>query len=158
MISILLLATVTILYAGYNLFIKVSGETVPPGVSSTILATVALQISALATSAVFASILLLRGGAVLQLPAPTYLWAVVAGICIGGAEIAYFYLFGGIGSHASMEASRAIPVVVSGTIVITLVVSYFLFREAISIVQLFGTCLIVAGLAVLFLGNSSTAN
>ena len=62
MLGIGLLAAVTILYAGYNVLIKVSGGYVPAGVTSTILATICLQIAALLTSVIFISILALRGG------------------------------------------------------------------------------------------------
>ena len=60
--SLLLLITITTLYAAYNLLIKASTDLVPVTSTSTILATIALQISALAISSVFAIGLLLRGG------------------------------------------------------------------------------------------------
>ena len=108
MVSLLLLITATVLYAGYNLFIKVSGSHVPPEATTIVVGTICLQLAALTTSIVFASILLVRGGHVFQLSLGTYVWATAAGLCIGGAEIAYFYLFGGIGVEKPMAASRAI--------------------------------------------------
>ena len=93
MTGLLLLVTVTVLYAGYNILIKVSASHVPAAATSTITATICLQIAALMTSLVYMSVIMIRGGQVLQLSWGSYLWAAAAGLCIGGAEIAYFYLF-----------------------------------------------------------------
>ena len=114
MVGLLLLITVTVLYAGYNLFIKVSGSHVPEVATTTIAATICLQLAALAISLVFVSVLLVRGGHVMQLSLGAYGWAAVAGLCIGGAEIAYFYLFGGIGTVKPMAANVAIPAIAHG--------------------------------------------
>jgi drug/metabolite transporter (DMT)-like permease len=150
MLSVFLLLAVTALYAGYNLLIKVSGSYVPGDATSTILATISLQLAALATSGVFAAVLLLRGGHNLQLGSETYLWALTAGLCIGGAEIAYFYLFGGLGGGKAMPANIAIPVIVSGTIVITMIVAYFLLKEPMTWRQVVGCFVIIAGIGILF--------
>jgi drug/metabolite transporter (DMT)-like permease len=155
MISMLLLVTVTILYAGYNLFIKVSGSHVPADVTSTILATICLQLTALATSSAFAALLLARGGQNLYLPPITYFWAMAAGFCIGGAEIAYFYLFSGIGTAKPMAASLAIPIIVSGTIIITLFVAFLVFKEPLGWRNLLGSGCIIIGIFILFLRNGA---
>lgn len=153
MLSALLLLTVTLLYAGYNLLIKASGMHVPAQATTTILATLCLQIAALGTSLVFTAALLARGQHVLQLSTGAYLWAAAAGLCIGGAEIAYFYLFGGIGTGRSLPANVAIPTIVSGTIVITMIVAYFAFSERLTWSQLAGCALILAGIGLLFRGR-----
>jgi len=150
MFSVFLLLTVTALYAGYNLLIKVAGSYVPVDATSTILATICLQLAALTTSGLFAAALLLRGGHSLQLGTSTYLWALAAGLCIGGAEIAYFYLFGGLGGAKAMPANIAIPAIVSGTIVITMVVAYFVLHEPLTWRQLLGSVVIIAGIGILF--------
>ena len=155
--SLLLLSAVTVLYAGYNLLVKVSGSHVPDGATTTILATICLQLAALATSVLFASVLLIRGGAVLQLSSSAYLWAVAAGLCIGGAEIAYFYLFSGVGSGTPMSAGTAIPTIVSGTILIAMIVSVFLFKESTTWSQLAGAACIVVGIVLLFIGRQAPA-
>ena len=97
MLGIALLCLVTVLYAGYNLFIKLSGQQVPAEATTTILATICIQLAALLTSVVVLGALALRGGQVMVLSTGSYLWAIVAGLCIGGAEIVYLYLFGGVG-------------------------------------------------------------
>jgi drug/metabolite transporter (DMT)-like permease len=156
MVAPLLLLTATLLYAGYNLLIKVSGSHVPAEATSIVLGVVCLQLAALATSITFAgSLFLLKGEQHLQLTTPAYLWAAAAGVCIGGAEIAYFYLFGGIGTAKPMAADVAIPTIVSGTIVITLLVSLFILREPLNWNQWLGSGCIVLGIVILFLNRNA---
>lgn len=156
MIAPLLLLTVTLLYAGYNLLIKVAGTHVPEQATSTILGVICLQLAALTTSVTFAgSLLLLKEGQHLQLSTGAYLWAAAAGLCIGGAEIAYFYLFAGIGAAKPMAASLAIPTIVSGTIVITLLVAWFLLREPLNWNQWLGSGCIVLGIVLLFVNRNA---
>ena len=151
--GLLLLVTVTTLYAGYNLLIKVSASHVPASATSTIAATICLQLAALTTSLVFVMIAMARGGQVLQLSSGAYFWAAAAGLCIGGAEIAYFYLFGGIGGIKPMAATVVIPTVVSGTILITVIAAYFVFSETLGMIQLAGIGCIVIGMLLLYFGK-----
>jgi drug/metabolite transporter (DMT)-like permease len=116
-------------------------------------ATICLQLAALAVSLVFGSVLLVRGGHVMQLSLPTYGWAIAAGLCIGGAEIAYLYLFAGIGTDKPMAASVAVPAIVSGTTVIAMAAGYFFFKETLSLVQVIGGGCVVFGIALLYLGR-----
>ena len=153
MTPILLLLTVTVLYASYNLLVKVSSGQVPDGATTTILATVCLQVAALTTSLVFLGVLVARGGHVLQLSSGAYLWAVAAGLSIGCAEIAYFYLFGGVAGIKPMAAGIAIPVVVSGTIVITQALGVVLFDEPLGWSQAAGSGCIILGIVLLFQGK-----
>lgn len=155
MITPLLLLTATLLYAGYNLLVKLSGSHVPPDATSTVLGVICLQLAALSTSITYAATLvLLKGDQNLQLTTPAYLWALGAGVCIGGAEIAYFYLFGGVGGAKPMAASVAIPTIVSGTVVVTLLFSLFVLQEPLSWSQWLGSGCIVLGIVLLFLKRS----
>ena len=149
MASWLLLISVTVLYSGYNLLIKVSASHVPEAATTTIQATICLQLAALATSLVFFSFSAIRAGQVFQLTWDTYGWAAAAGLCIGAAEIAYFYLFGGTISGPSMAANVVIPTVVSGTVVITVLATYVLFKETLFPTQLIGVACIILGLILL---------
>ena len=150
MLGIALLVAVTILYAGYNLLIKISGTHVPASATTTILATIAVQVAALLTSMLFLGLLSFRGGQVFSLSPAAYLWAVLAGLCIGAAEIGYFYLFGGVGLVQPMAAAVAIPTIVSGTIVIALLFSALVLGEKIAWNQILGGTLIVLGIATVF--------
>lgn len=152
-LSLLLLLTVTAAYSGYNLLIKVSTSHVPGEVTSTVLGTICLQLAALAVSTCYALVLLARGGHVLTLPRPAWGWAIAAGLCIGVAEVAYFYLFRGVGGAGPMTANVAVPVIVAGTIAVTLLVSYFVLQETLTGMQLLGCGLIGAGVVALLLGR-----
>jgi drug/metabolite transporter (DMT)-like permease len=94
--------------------------------------------------------LLLRGGHVLTLSMGSYFWAALAGICIGSAEIGYLYLFGRIDLSNPMAAGIAIPTIVSGTIVIAMLFSYFVLKETIAWNQMLGSLLIVFSIILLF--------
>ena len=150
---LLLLLTVTFLYAGYNLLIKVSSNYVPAETTSTILATITLQVAALTISCIFAVGLLIRGASTLTLTTPALLWAAAAGLCIGTAEIGYFYLFRGSLGSAPVNANLAIPVIVGGTILVTIVVSWLLLREPMTWMKFFGAILIVIGVVMMFLNK-----
>ena len=153
MTGLTLLAITTLLYAGYNILIKVSTQYVPHDAHTTITATIVLQVAALTASLVFLAVQKAQVGTSLMLPAKAYIWAAVAGLCIGAAEITYFYLFAGIGSSKPMQASVAIPVIVSGAIVISLFVGWLLLKETITWPQTMGAVLIVAGIVMLFFKN-----
>lgn len=150
--AIALLLAVTVLYAGYNLFVKVSGTFVPATTTSTVLATICLQLAALLTSCLFLAMQVNKGGHVFTLSSGAYLWAIAAGICIGAAEIGYFFLFGGVGLDKPMAATVAIPTIVAGTVVITALVSALAFGETFGWPQFAGTLLIAAGILVFYHG------
>ena len=73
---------------------------------------------------------------------------MLAGLCIGAAEIGYFYLFGTFVYAKSIPANIVIPTVVSGTVVITLLVSYFIFGELMPPIRLFGAILAIVGIVM----------
>ena len=152
MATFFVLTLVMGLYAGYNVLIKVSTGHVPDAATTTVLATLSLQVTALMVSLAFAGVLGAQGGHVFRLGVASYGWAAAAGLCIGAAEIAYFYLFAGIGHGAPMAANVAVPVVVGGAIAITLLISALALREPLSWSQAGGAALVIVGVAVLFLG------
>lgn len=146
----LLLIAITALYAGYNLLVKVSSLHVPAAVTSTVLATICLQVVALAASVTFAAVLVVRGGQVLALSPAAYVWAAGAGLCIGLAEIGYFYLFRGVGGSGPVAASVAVPVIVTGTVVVTMLLSSVALKESLGPMQVAGTVVVVIGIAMIF--------
>lgn len=152
--SLLLLGAVTLCYAGYNVFVKMSGNLVPATATTTVAATICLQVAALAVTLCLSALLLVKGDSVFRLSMGAYGWAILAGICIGLAEIGYFYLFAGISNIPAMPAGLAIPTVVSGTVVIAVITSYLFFNESIGSLQLAGAGLIVSGVVLLYLGSS----
>lgn len=154
--GIALLVAVTIFYAGYNLLIKVSGIHVPAAATTTILATICLQVAALLASTLFLGFLALQGGQVFSLSPRAYLWAALAGLCAGSAEITYFYLLSGVGFARPMAASIVIPTVVSGTILIALLFSAFVLGEKIAWTQILGGLLIGLGIVTVFSGSTGS--
>lgn len=151
------LAIVTVFYAGYNLLIKVSGDHVPDSATTTIVATLCLQAAAMSMTLTFMAVLMARGGHTFALPLPSLAWAAGAGVCIGIAEIAYFYVFGGLGGREALPANIAVPTVVCGTVVITTLVSATVFSEPFGLRQIAGGALVAAGVAVLFWPNASVS-
>ena len=146
----MLLLLITLLYAGYNLFVKVSGQHAADTVTTTILATISLQTTALVVSLIFAAYLLMRGGQRFALPPASLKWAVLSGICIGAAEIGYFYLFSGTGLRQTIPASTAIPIIVCGTVVIAFIASVAFLHEPFGWRQIAGVILVVLGVGLLF--------
>ena len=148
--GVLLLIAIASLYAGYNLLVKVSTLHVPAAATSTVLATICLQVAALATSGTFATLLFARGGHTLALSPAAYAWAAGAGVCIGLAEIGYFYLFRGVGGTGPVAASVAVPVIVTGTVVLTMLLASLALKESFGTMQLAGTAVVVIGIAMIF--------
>ena len=70
-------------------------------------------------------------------------------------EIGYLYLFGSIGMSKPMPASTAIPVIVSGTIVISLLFSYFVLQEATTWTHWLGCALMIVGISLLFIRDET---
>ena len=158
LINSLLLVSVTFLYAGYNLFIKMSGNHVPDTATTTVVATICLQIAALFVSLLFLICLFIQGGHSFRVGAAAYQWAFVAGICIGLAEVGYFYLFSDLHGSGPMDANVAIPVIVSGTIALAMVFSFFALKEQFSTKQLIGCFLFVCGIVLFFIDARSAAS
>lgn len=154
MISIVLLVAVTFLYAGYNFFVKVAGGHVPAVNTSTVLATISLQLAALFASTSFLVFLSLRGGHTLSLNPRVYMWSIIAGLCIGAAEILYFYLFRNTGGREAMSANVAIPTIVTGTIIITMIASSTFLRESMNSMQAIGVTVVIIGILITYFGKS----
>lgn len=145
-----LLVLVTVFYAGYNFLVKVSSEHVPQQATTTILLTITLQVAALTCSILYLGTLLVRGEHSFALTVPAFAWAAGAGIAIGAAEICYFYLFSGTGGYAPAPGAIVIPVVVSGTILLTMLASVMLLGEAATWREWTGAMLVIAGIILMF--------
>ncbi len=152
-ISLFLMLAITFLYAGYNLFIKISSNHLPTDLASTLLAAVVLQVTALTVSCVLIAGLLIRGETIASLPLQAYSWAVLAGMCIGLAEVSYFFLFRGFGETPPMPATIAIPFIVSGTIVVAVIFAWLALKEPLSWQKLIGMILIAAGVATMYINH-----
>ena len=143
-----LILAATLGYAGYNVLIKFSGAASVSTATTTITATLALQLAALLTSSIFFAGQLAAGNHVLHLGSSAYFWAIAAGVCIGIAEIAYLYLFGGI-LGAPADAGTAVPIIVGGTIAITALVAALVLKEQMSLANMAGVGLVIAGIVLI---------
>lgn len=146
---IILLEITALLYAGYNVCIKLSGSYAPETATTPVLATICLQFGALSVSLAFAAVSAIKGGANFNLMRNAYLFRGAADISVGLGSLGYFYLFSGIGKSEPMEASIALQTVALGTIVIAMLVSALILKEAVRWPQIVGTLLILGGIALL---------
>ena len=144
-----LLITVTLAYAGYNLFIKLAGAQNINN-NNGIAATLCLQIFALIVTSVFSIYLSSLGENIFVLPSKTYLSAVFGGISIGIAEIGYFYLFNASNTDGALNANTAIPIILGGTILVTMIFSFYILKESFNYHKIIGTIFIIIGIYLIF--------
>ena len=144
-----LLITVTLAYAGYNLFIKLAGAQNINN-NNGIAATLCLQIFALIVTSVFSIYLSSLGENIFVLPSKTYLYAVFGGISIGIAEIGYFYLFNASNTDGALNANTAIPIILGGTILLTMIFSFYILKESFNYHKIIGTMFIIIGIYLIF--------
>ena len=144
-----LLITVTLAYAGYNLFIKLAGAQNINN-NNGIAATLCLQIFALIVTSVFSIYLSSLGEHIFVLPSKTYLYAVFGGISIGIAEIGYFYLFNASNTDGALNANTAIPIILGGTILVTMIFSFYILKESFNYHKIIGTIFIIIGIYLIF--------
>ena len=149
-----LLVTVTIAYAGYNLFIKLAG-TQNINNSNSIAATLCLQIFALIVTSLFSIYLSSIGEKIFVLPSKTYLYAIFGGVSIGIAEIGYFYLFNASNSNGAFNANTAIPIILGGTILISIIFSFYIFKESFNIYKMLGTIFIIFGIYLVLIRDNN---
>ena len=152
--NLLLLIIVTLSYAGYNLFIKLASSQNINNTNS-IAATLSLQIFALIVTSIFSVYLFSKGERIFVLPSKAYLYAIFAGISIGFAEIGYFYLFNASNPNGALNANTAIPVILGGTILITMIFSFYIFNESYNYQKILGTSFIIFGIYLVLIKNNN---
>ena len=152
--NLLLLVIVTLSYAGYNLFIKLAGSN---NINNTngIAATLCLQIFALIVTSVFSVYLFSKGEKIFVLPSKAYLYAIFGGISIGFAEIGYFYLFNASNPNGALNTNTAIPIILGGTILITMFFSFYIFKESYNYQKFLGTSFIIFGIYLVLIKNNN---
>lgn len=149
MLSLLLLCAAAVFYAGYNLLIKQSSIHAELTGVTTITAVMTLQLTAFLVSLLYLLVLRATGVESFALPAPAYWWALLAGLCIGAAEVCYFYIFSGSQYTSPVAVSVATPVILGGTVVLATVAAFLFFGEKPDLRQWAGAGLILAGIVVL---------
>jgi len=152
--TLIVLGLVTVFYAAYNLLVKVSSGHAGSATTPPVLATITLQLSALTLSTTYLFYLIQKGQSVAISPRAIP-WAIAAGLCIGMAEVLYFVLFRGVAGEPVISASRAIPIIVGGTIAITVVVAGLALGERLSAIEWCGVGLTIVGMLVLAFGGGA---
>jgi len=95
------------------------------------------------------------GESIFVLPSKTYLYAIFGGISIGVAEIGYFYLFNASNTNVALNANTAIPIILGGTILVTVIFSFYIFEESLNYHKLFGTTFIIFGIYLVVMTNNN---
>ena len=152
--NLIILVIVTISYAGYNLFVKLASSQNLNN-SNSIAATLCLQLFALFVTILFSFYLFSKGEKIFVLPSKSYLYAIFAGISIGLAEIGYFYLFNESNPKGASNANTVIPVILGGTILITMIFSFISLSESFNYKRIFGTFFIIFGIYLVLQNNNN---
>lgn len=121
----------------YNVFIKLSAGNIHQVVGA-----VVLQIVAAVAGAAMLLLLKLNGTA-LPVTNKGLLFAALAGLCVGVAEILSFFAFSG-----GMAASRGVTVIVGGTVLLAVLIGLFFLRESLTPWQILGVVLVLAGIGL----------
>ena len=152
--NLFVILLVTLSYAGYNIFIKLSSS---QNINNTnnIAATLFLQFFALIVTSVFSIYLYSKGEKIFVLTSKAYLYAMIAGISIGIAEIGYFYIFNESNPSGASKANTAIPIILGGTILISMFFSFFIFRESFNLQKILGTFFIIFGIYLVLQNNNN---
>jgi len=104
---------------------------------------------------IFSVYLFSKGERIFVLPSKVYIYAIFAGISIGFAEIGYFYLFNASNPNGASNANTAIPVILGGTILVTMIFSFYIFEESLNYHKLLGTTFIIFGIYLVVITNNN---
>lgn len=130
-------AFTALLYGAYNFSIKLASGSIHQ-----ILGAVILQVVA---AAIGGSILLMLKIANQPLEATPkgVLWATIAGVAVGLAEISSFYVF-----SKGLSATVGTPLIIGGSVVAGFALGWIILKEPVSIIQIGGLLLIVLGITL----------
>jgi len=137
---VILIIMVLLFYALYNFFISLSSGDIHQVVGALI-----LQI----TAAIFGGLVLLYlklTKTELLVSKKGILFAVLAGICIGVAEISYFFVY-----SKGISATVAIPIVMGGTVLVGSILGFIFLKESITLWHVLASILIIAGISIMYL-------
>jgi transporter family protein len=121
----------------YNFFIKLSAGHIHEIAGAVILQVVAFLVGGAAL------VWLKLTGAPLEVSSRGILFAVLAGVSVGLAEITAFY-----GFSKGTSASVGIPIMVGGTVLVGVMLGLLVLREQLSPLQGLGVFLLLAGIVL----------
>lgn len=126
------------LFAGYQIFIKLSAQTINGFLGAMVLQGIAFLIGIL----FFLTFQPARS--VLNLSIPGAYFVILAGIFVGLAEIISFYAFA-----TNISPSMGITIIVGVNILMGILVDYFFFKSDLDLVQWIGILLIFIGVLLI---------
>ena len=135
---ILLAITVAILWGLYNFFIKMSSGEIDP-----VLGAVTLQITAATVSGILLLWMKISSKEIVFTHKGIE-YAILAGVCVGLAEITYLKLF-----SRGIDLSIGMPIVVGGTIIVGVVLGLAILKEPLNFIHALSLLLIITGIMLL---------
>jgi transporter family protein len=135
----LIIVILTAVFFGlYNFFIKLSAGHIHQILGAVLLQAVALLLGSIAL------LYLKWRGIPFDASSKGVLFAVLAGVFVGLAEITSFYVF-----SKGINASVGIPIIVGGTVLVGTLLGIVFLKESLSLLQYVGIALILAGVSIL---------
>ena len=125
-------------YGAYNVFIKIAS-----GHINQIVGAVILQIVAAMLGGVLLVILKMTNAS-LTISQKGVVYAVLAGLFVGLAEITSFFVF-----SKGVSASVGVPIIIGGSVLVAAMLGLFFLKESLSPMQYLAIALIVAGVGLL---------
>lgn len=126
-------------FGAYNVFIKIAS-----GYIHEITGAVILQFVAAFAGLGVLLYLKFRGNEVIEISQKGVYYSILAGLCVGGAEILSFIVFG-----KGVPASTGIPIIIGGAIVVGAVIGVLFLKEKITIFNILGTIFVVLGILLI---------
>lgn len=135
---ILLAVLTAVCFGAYNIFIKLSSGHINQIVGAVILQVVAAFLGG------FILLGLKWSNSSMEVTQKGILFAILAGVAVGLAEILSFYVF-----SKGIPASLGIPVIIGGTVVVGAVLGVLFLKETLNWTQLLAIALIISGVILL---------
>lgn len=140
----LLLAIITAFCFGlYNFFIKLASGSIHQMAGAVLLQLVAAGVGGILLLYIKSSTKQVVG-----ITQTGVLYSCLAGLSVGLAEILTFYVF-----TKGAPASVGTPVIIGGSVVVAALLGWLVLREQLTLGQVMGVALIVAGVALLARGH-----
>lgn len=135
---ILLPLLAAVFFGTYNIFLKVSSQHINEILGLIILQAVALLVG------LFLFILVKFSGQSIEITNKGFIYAALAGLFVGLAELTSFYVF----SRGTM-ANVGIPIVIGGSVLIATLLSVFFLKEGITYAHYLGILFVILGIFLL---------
>jgi len=135
---IILVLTTAVFYGFYHFLVKVSSNQINQIVGAVILQFVGLLVGLVGLIAFKINIFQQHPSA------KGIIYSVLAGLAVGMAEILSFYTF-----SKNVSLSLAAPIIIGGSMLISIILGYLLLHESINLVQAGAIVMILIGVVVL---------